>query len=808
MRALESARADPVRVLPEDPASSDPTRSFARQPIRGCGRLGTRPRCSQACVMPRSLLLVISLGLLLVFPGGAQAREGRPLGEVLDTLARSGVPVFWSSSLADEVIVDVSQPATPREIAAALEETPVTLEQQGDRWILRPRTVQTGQAPAEVVAPQAIEQVIVTGSRREFARDTFVGGVRALDTRSIRDQPAFGSDPLRVLNRLPGMASIGISARPRVRGGLPDELLIRIDGVELFDPYHLADFQGLFSAIDDRAVDAITLYDAGFPARYGNRMSGVLDMRTPDVDASSTEVGVSSIALFGNTRGVSRDGRTQWLLSGRRGDLDRLSRNLGPRVGSPDFHDAFARLRHSRGDASFDLGVLQAADDVRLVDDEETANSRVDSRYLWLSGAHGRPSSGQLDWRLAYTDLSRARNKRNVDDASDADARGSLSASSDIRRLVFAIDLRRSFGAVLLESGGRLAWSEARFDTESDITRLGVANLLAPAVETTIGPVRRSASGPSLGAYVSAQIPLTDRLVLQPGLRWDRRDLGRPEGVQDHLAPRIGLRWRPNPALELSTSIGRYHQFEALEAVQLGDGVTTLQQPQRADHVVATLRWSAARRLDLRLDAWAKRYGRTRFRYENLFTSFVFLPEIEPDRVVLAPDRARAHGFEAELSWRPVNAAQLALRYGYMDTDDRIAGQWVPRRWAQRDTVQASASYERGRLSLSAALTWNSGWRTSAPPEFVAAGEPLELASILNNQRLRDYLSLDVAARWSVPIGAMELNLFADVSNALDRSNVAGIDHEFEPEDGGFTFLPEREQALPLLYTVGASVRF
>ena len=70
---------------------------------------------------------------------------------------------------------------------------------------------------------------------------------------------------MRVVTRLPGMSSVGVSAKPQVRGGLTDEVLVRVDGVELFDSYHLADLQSFFSVVDDRTVDAVDVYTGGFP---------------------------------------------------------------------------------------------------------------------------------------------------------------------------------------------------------------------------------------------------------------------------------------------------------------------------------------------------------------------------------------------------------------------------------------------------------------------------------------------------------------------------------------------------------------
>jgi len=56
------------------------------------------------------------------------------------------------------------------------------------------------------------------------------------------------------VHRLPGEASNSLSAHTNVRGGAVDETLIRFDQLRLYDPYHLASFQGVFSAVDPEIV--------------------------------------------------------------------------------------------------------------------------------------------------------------------------------------------------------------------------------------------------------------------------------------------------------------------------------------------------------------------------------------------------------------------------------------------------------------------------------------------------------------------------------------------------------------------------
>ena len=77
---------------------------------------------------------------------------------------------------------------------------------------------------------------------------------------------------------MPGAAATDLSAKFYVRGGAADETLVRFDGLRLANPFHLKDFQSVFSAIDPALIGTIDVYTGGFPANFGDRMSGVIDI--------------------------------------------------------------------------------------------------------------------------------------------------------------------------------------------------------------------------------------------------------------------------------------------------------------------------------------------------------------------------------------------------------------------------------------------------------------------------------------------------------------------------------------------------
>ncbi|MFZ1560129.1 MAG: TonB-dependent receptor plug domain-containing protein, partial [Saprospiraceae bacterium] len=88
------------------------------------------------------------------------------------------------------------------------------------------------------------------------------------------------TDVLKALQLLPGVQSGGEGqAGLYVRGGSPDQNLILLDGVPVYNANHLF---GFFSVFNAEAIKDVTLIKGGFPARYGGRLSSVLEINLKD----------------------------------------------------------------------------------------------------------------------------------------------------------------------------------------------------------------------------------------------------------------------------------------------------------------------------------------------------------------------------------------------------------------------------------------------------------------------------------------------------------------------------------------------
>lgn len=103
------------------------------------------------------------------------------------------------------------------------------------------------------------------------------------------------ADVMKTIQLMPGVqAGVDGSAGLYIRGGSPDQNLILLDGTPVYNVDHLF---GFFSVFTPEAVKKVTLFKSSFPARFGGRLSSVIDVRTNDGDMQKYH-GTFSIGLL------------------------------------------------------------------------------------------------------------------------------------------------------------------------------------------------------------------------------------------------------------------------------------------------------------------------------------------------------------------------------------------------------------------------------------------------------------------------------------------------------------------------------
>lgn len=175
-----------------------------------------------------------------------------------------------------------------------------------------------------------LEEVTVIGNRKEsWVKGTQMSAVE-VPIELIKNIPTLlgENDLIKALQLLPGVQSgTEGSAGLYVRGGGPDENLLLLDGVPLYNVNHM---MGFFSVFNSDAIKNVTLYKGAFPARFGGRLSSVVDVQMKDGDNKKMR-GTASIGLIASKvqlEGPIINEKTTFNVSLRRTYLDVLAQPI------------------------------------------------------------------------------------------------------------------------------------------------------------------------------------------------------------------------------------------------------------------------------------------------------------------------------------------------------------------------------------------------------------------------------------------------------------------------------------------------
>jgi outer membrane receptor protein involved in Fe transport len=668
-----------------------------------------------------------------------------------------------------------------------------------------PRELDVTLAPV----PAAVPEIVVTASRYDLVRDA-AAATFYLDQLAIEQQSDFGDDPMRALHRLPGAAT-GVSAKAHLRGAELNETAVVLNGQRLLDPFHIRDYQSMFSAIDARAVDDMQVYTGGFPVRYGDSMGALVLIDALHAhEPRHSELGFSVLNTSVLSAGTIGDGTGNWLVSGRRSNLEDV---VQERLGEPSYYDFFGELGVNFSPRTqVSVNVLTARDDVLLVteaDPAELEQSRNDTlnNAFWVHW--------QQQWSNGMTS-STTFSSSAFDSTRHAEANDpeTLVATITDRRDVSIAGVRQDWQLSLgdrhaLSFGAEYQRQHADYDYAGAAEYFGFY-LTFPGIPPTL---RRSAvlaaSGDSAGAYVADRWRITDATTAELGLRFDRY---RYSGIADeqHLSPRISVRHELGDSTALRWSLGRYFQPQGLHELQVEDGVTDLYPAQRADHAVIGIERRLGERYLLRAEAYRKSLDRLRARYENLFDPLAILPELEPDRARVAPEEASARGVELSVLYaEPERGLRWWASYVRARATDLVEEKTVRRGWDQRHAAQLGIGHDSARWDLSAALGYHSGWPTTGLTlEESPGGETTAVVGPRNELELGSFASLDLRASRALALRVGSLDVFVEVSNATNRRNPCCVDFDLDEDTSGEILAQETENWLPRVATFGVLWQF
>ena len=264
----------------------------------------------------------------------------------------------------------------------------------------------------ELELENEIDKVVVTADRQNV-QSTQMSKIDISISKVQKLPVIFGeTDLLKSLQLMPGVQSGTEGSNGiYVRGGGPDQNLILLDGVPVYNVSHMF---GFFSVFNTAAIKNVTLYKGGFPARFGGRLSSVVDVQMKDGNLKklSGSVSVGIIASKFTIEGPIKKDKTSFIFSARRTYIDLLAKPFIAMFGTSTYNDPYSnntyKDKNSGGYYFYDLNAKithKLTDKDRLFLSFYAGQDIANYKYESIEEYNGTPSSENTKFQLAWGNI-------------------------------------------------------------------------------------------------------------------------------------------------------------------------------------------------------------------------------------------------------------------------------------------------------------------------------------------------------------------------------------------------------------------
>ena len=595
-----------------------------------------------------------------------------------------------------------------------------------------------------------------------------------LSPRDITRAPGLlEPDIVRAVQLLPGtVARNDYSIGYNVRGGESDQNLVRLDGVTILNPSHLA---GLFSTFDANAIDHVDYLTGGFPAEYSGRLSSVLDVTLRAGDHLHLHGSGAATLLSSKMLLEGPLGRASFLLSARRTYADQAAKAFTSETFPYYFTDLLGKVDIPygvRGERAVTGYWGRDVLSLNLIPATATQNS-IDLGFGWGNRLLGitwdQPlGTGLLEQRFSVTGFS-----------------SGLDLTPNLVTYRNPATLWSASSTLSLEPHGhqhvKLGVNVEHYDLRYSITdptipnQLGVSGNLPPAFfDSRYRPM-------VFAAFVDDQWRPSGTLLLRAGVRAER--VQGPDVSE--VAPRAAFKVFLSPNQAITGSVGRYYQVVHSLADQ-NLPITIYEFWVGADQRIPV---AHSDHLVLGYERWFG--GATEFTVEGYRKTFADL--IRPSSGlalrdtgdVFLPVDGDAWGVDVLLR-RHVGAVRGWIAYSFVHAVRRSLGEEYPPAHDRRHTlnivVQAPGPLhsELGvRVGFGSPLpytallgSWDHGQYSPTYGSFTDDAQNEPVGGALNAARYPSYSRLDAGLRWHGRKWGLRWEPYLNVVNVLDRHNV------------------------------------
>jgi len=641
----------------------------------------------------------------------------------------------------------------------------------------RPFHVEAGEArELEVVlSPDTFHQSVTVEAKPdpfETARADSPGALvlGANDMKNLAS--VLADDPLRSVQSLPGVTSNNdFDARFSLRGAAFDRVGLYLDGVLLHEPFHTIqgqDVTGTGSAFNGDLIDTMELHESAFPARFGDRSAGVLDVDTREGSRSTT---VFRVAASASEAGVQAEGplgkHGSWLAVVRKSYLQYLlARTFPDATLIFGIEDAQARLSYDLTPKNYvSLYVLESFSNLNRAAVGPTLG--VDS--VVAAGYHY--TLANAGWRYTPSDrlllvhhfawMREKYNDRNPD---------ALPTSGGF------------YGEWVWNSTATWMWnSKSPLEAGWSMRQLRDEGFASQFVAVDTAPRlldRFNGNALQAGGYLQQSwTAFSGRLRFTAGARWDHHSIDQISAVSPTASAAFGVTRSTN----LQFAWGQYTQYPEISLLTSPLGSRAM-PPLRSNHTVAGIE----QRLGPRTRIRAEFYNRAD---RDLPFQPLYDPRILPDGAIFNPPlnppyttslRGYARGVEVFVQHTSANrlTGWISYAYGRTNMHDSVTGQSFPSDLDQRHTVNVYGGY-RVRPSVNLSLRWSYGSGFPIPGYLQQSGGLYYLSSSRNLLRFNPYSRTDLRVNKAWTHEKWKLTFYGEAINLTNRAN-----YMFESFDG------------------------
>jgi outer membrane receptor for ferrienterochelin and colicin len=637
-----------------------------------------------------------------------------------------------------------------------------------------------------------------------------------LGAADLRNFPQFGEDIYRAVSRLPGLASNDFSAKFYVRGGEQDEVLILLDGMELFDPFHLKDFGGALSVIDVELIREIDMISGAFPAEYGNRLSGVFNMktRTPAIEKPKTSLALSFMNARLLSEGSFNKDKCRWQVLARRGYIDFILELIGEGDNyKPGYYDILGKLQYFLNkNHEISAHVLISHDKLKGAE-----NDLPDSRNDELLNNNYSNSHGWLTWNAQFHSRLFAQTVLSVGSAFDDKlSQGYFNdileyeASDKHKYYFFGLKQNWRYEATdryLLKWGFDAKSYDAVYDYHYININLDQNNMYSRRDKNL------DTDGAEFGLYLANRFRVSNAMTLELGMRYQYASWT----GDNNCNPRVNVAYKLGDRTTLRTGWGIFNQIHSIDKLNMVDDDYTYYPAESSRHFMTGLEHVFLNGIHIRVEGYYKLLSDIRPRYISYRYNTDTSPENSHDRIRLEPERGKSRGIEVYLRKDNWGKFKWWLSYSYSLFENIIDGRNVPREMDQRHTINMDFSYQPvKKWAVNVSWHYHSGWPyTEETVNIISQNADGSYRwdwapGTLYGKRFPAYHRMDLRVSRYFQLQNSRLSLFIEIRNLYNRKNIRQYEYSevvIHSLDS-YTFIKEPREWLPLIPSFGISWDF